>query len=35
MQVDLLHGRCRSCDSGLEIVDCDDVTMTVQCREWT
>jgi len=35
MRVDPKHGRCRSCDSTLEIVDADDATMTVECTEWT
>lgn len=33
MQVDLKDGRCRSCGSGLQIIDADDATMTVECVE--
>ena len=33
MLVDLKDGRCRLCDSVLEIVDADDATMTVACTE--
>ena len=33
MEVDLKDGRCRSCDSTLEIVNADDSTMTVECIE--
>src|SRR5207249_3230869 len=33
MQVDVMDGRCRACDSVLEIVDADDATMTVECTE--
>lgn len=32
MQVDRLHGRCRSCGGTLEIVAADDATMTVECE---
>ena len=35
MLVDLKDGRCRSCDSQLEIVDADDDSMEVRCTEWT
>jgi hypothetical protein len=33
MMVDLMDGRCRTCDGRLVIVDADDATMTVQCEE--
>ena len=33
MLVELHDGRCRTCDSQLEIVDADDATMTVRCIE--
>jgi transcription elongation factor Elf1 len=33
MMVDLKDGRCRSCDSQLEIVDADDISMQVVCAE--
>ena len=33
MLVDLKDGRCRTCDSQLEIVDADDATMEVRCTE--
>src|ERR1019366_9169815 len=33
MLVDLKDGRCRSCDSQLEIVDADDISTEVRCIE--
>ena len=33
MLVDLKDGRCRSCDSQLEIVGVDDISMEVRCTE--
>lgn len=33
MLVDLMDGRCRTCDGRLVVVDADDATMTVQCEE--
>ena len=33
MLVEMKDGRCRTCDSQLEIVDADDATMTVECIE--
>ena len=33
MLVDLKDGRCRSCNGVLEIVDVDDVTMSIECTE--
>jgi len=33
MLVDPKDGVCRSCGGGLEIIDADDATMTVQCEE--
>jgi hypothetical protein len=33
MLVELKDGRCRSCDSQLEIVEADDATMEVCCIE--
>ena len=33
MLVDLKDGRCRSCDSQLEIVDADDISLEVRCTE--
>ena len=33
MLVDLKDGRCRSCDSQLEIVEVDDISMLVRCME--
>ena len=33
MLVDLKDGRCRSCDSQLEIVDADDISIEVRCTE--
>ena len=33
MLVDLKDGRCRSCDSQLEIVGVDDISMEVWCTE--
>ncbi|MBI2806035.1 MAG: hypothetical protein HYX68_13730 [Planctomycetes bacterium] len=33
MLVDPKDGRCRSCDSQLEIVGVDDISMTVTCAE--
>jgi len=33
MLVDMKDGRCRSCDSKLEIVGADDATMEVRCIE--
>ena len=33
MMVDLMDGRCRSCESALQIIDADDATMTVECTE--
>lgn len=36
MQVDPEDGRCRTCKMGtLTIIDADDVTMTVECDNWT
>jgi hypothetical protein len=35
MMVDMKDGRCRSCESALQIIDADDATMTVECIEWT
>ena len=32
MHVDPSHGRCRECDGELTIIDADDATMTVECR---
>lgn len=33
MLVDPHDGRCRTCDSTLEITDADDATMFVECQE--
>ena len=33
MQVDLSHGKCRSCGRVLNITEVDDATMTVVCEE--
>ena len=33
MRVDLQHGHCRTCGGELEIVDVDDATMSVECKE--
>jgi len=33
MYVDRKDGCCRTCDGTLEIIDADDVTMTVQCLD--
>ncbi|MSR59801.1 MAG: hypothetical protein EXS05_19540 [Planctomycetaceae bacterium] len=33
MQVDLSHGKCRSCGGVLEITEVDDATMTVECQD--
>ena len=33
MRVDLADGRCRTCGSALDIVDCSDCTLLVECSE--
>lgn len=33
MRVGPQHGHCRTCGGGLEIVDGDDATMSVKCKE--
>ncbi len=33
MYVDLEDGQCRECSGQLEIIDFDDVTLTVYCHE--
>lgn len=33
MRVDMKDGRCRTCGSALEIVDCDDCSMQIECTE--
>lgn len=35
MLVDPEDGKCRTCQGRLTIVDADDVSMTVECDEWT
>jgi hypothetical protein len=33
MRVDLADGRCRTCGSALDIVDCTDCTLVCECSE--
>lgn len=33
MRVDLADGRCRTCGSALDIVDCTDCTLVCECIE--
>ena len=33
MMIDLKDGRCRSCGSQLQVVDADDISLTVECCE--
>lgn len=33
MEVDPKDGRCRTCDGTLDIIEADDATMNVECRE--
>ena len=33
MRVDLCDGRCRTCGSALDITDCTDISLLVECSE--
>lgn len=35
MKVERKDGECRKCGGQLTIIGVDDVTMTVECEEWT